>query len=828
MKRFTLLFLMFVWFSSIVNAQTAPANVCTLPATYTFDQEVTWYFDLTGNSMVTAGENLYFWSWTPQNLPTGRAILTYQKDMLWSLTFTPTLLYGVDLQTIIDTGNNAFWCSLQNEGGSSVTGTIPYAQKELLRLGNQCFCVGIPSQNDNIFLINFGNSPISNPDANSKNWTNVQSKSAVYQILDINNLRRYDITTSGDFIPNNNSGFTTPDANLLGELAISNATASYMYLSTGTGTVTLSCLNPNRMYRFSILGSRNFNGVRQTKYTITGFDTQTGIMQTSGAGIASNPTLYCNDDELFTVEIFPDAFGIIQILVEIQSGGFAYINALKMEELASTTWNGSAWNYRAPDNTKNAILAGNYAGNGFECNDLTINENTVLEIPSLQTVTVNGNLLNNGTISLKSDNSSTQASGALLNKGSLVNNGNMNAEKFIDIPHSLKNGNWYFVGSPVDNSIAVEAVFMNDYVYQYTQSTPFWENLVFGINTINNGKGYLAQTINPLGKNLVFSGTFQSGNFDYTLSALGDKWNLIANPFPSPIDLEKIELTNASNYFYIWDLTSKNYKIYVKGNPGLSTASQYIKSMEGFFAGASGANKIPHSVLTFTNESRVSNSVFQSKSPKNEISVLRLSVNSIDDAKDQVVIGFKNEEFEIAKMFSFIPSAPQIYFAENDKYSSIKIFSDPETERIVPMNFESEQDGQFQIVVENYPSSISILLFDRLENVFINMNENETYSFSHSINNEKHRFDLYFNPQTTQIETEIVDFAHVFSQQNTIFIEFKQTEQSQISIFDLTGKKIFDKPIFSQNQQISNLKTGIYFVKIEQNNKFLTRKVFIH
>ncbi len=333
MKKIVLFIYLIGFALQSLMAQTPPANVCTSPATYAFDQEVTWYFDLTGNSMVTAGENLYYWSWTPVELPNGAALLTYEGNMLWSLTFTPTMLYGVDLQTITTAGNSAFWCNLKNETGTIVTGTIPYAQKELLRLGNKCTCMGTPSENDNTFFVNFGNSPITNPDANNNNWTNVQTKGIVYELFDTKNVHRYDITASGSFLANNNSGFTTPDPNLLGQLANSNATISYLYLSAGTGNVTISCLNPNRMYRLSIFGSRNTTSVRQTKYTVSGASTDVKIIQTSGSGIATNPALDCNDDEFYVVEMFPNSTGIIDILVEIQSGGYAYINLMKIEEI---------------------------------------------------------------------------------------------------------------------------------------------------------------------------------------------------------------------------------------------------------------------------------------------------------------------------------------------------------------------------------------------------------------------------------------------------------------------------------------------------------------
>lgn len=319
-----------------LNAQTAPTDVCTYPVNYTFDQEVTWYFDLTGNSLVTPGQDLYFWSWEPAPLPGGSAIMNYEHSMLWSLTFVPETLYGVPAADIESAGSSAFWCTIQNATGSSVTGTLPYTLKEELRLGNQCNCLGEPSPSDNTFLVNFGSAPINNPDVNSNFWTNVETNNSTFSLLDINGDSRYDISASGNFTPNNNSDFTTPDPNLLGEMAVTEATQSYLYLSsTGTGTISMSCLDPARMYSLSIFGSRNTTSVRETKYTVTGAAVIEGILQTSGPGIATDPTLNCNDDEFFQVDVFPSAEGTIDIFTEVYSGGFGYINMLKIEEVTN-------------------------------------------------------------------------------------------------------------------------------------------------------------------------------------------------------------------------------------------------------------------------------------------------------------------------------------------------------------------------------------------------------------------------------------------------------------------------------------------------------------
>lgn len=158
-KKLLFTFILLYTFTGL-NAQTQPAAVCTSQVSYSYDEEITYYFDLTGNTSVTAGEDLYYYSWAPNTPPGGSVLMTYLEDMVWSLTYTPTEFYGLTVAQIEAEGDAAFWSNIQNASGTDVTGTIPYTQKELLRLGQSCAGVIVLSSesfnldNINIYTIN--------------------------------------------------------------------------------------------------------------------------------------------------------------------------------------------------------------------------------------------------------------------------------------------------------------------------------------------------------------------------------------------------------------------------------------------------------------------------------------------------------------------------------------------------------------------------------------------------------------------------------------------------------------------------------------------------
>ncbi|MEQ8548035.1 MAG: Ig-like domain-containing protein [Cyclobacteriaceae bacterium] len=319
---------------SMAWAQLPPVSVCTSPTSYSFNEEVSWYYDLSGNDLAVPGDTLYFWSWEPNTPPNGAVPLINIKDRIWRLTWTPTEYYEVDLGTILAKGNGAFWHAIQDSEGNAITGTIPFEMKEKLRLGAQCDCIGQPSTENNMFLVNFSNQESSiNGEDNSQNyWTNVTSNNASFALVDSSKTHRYDIRTSGSFLANNNADFTSPNAVKLGELAETNATNSYLYLESGSsGQIDISCLNPNHSYKLSILGSRNTTSERITSYSVTGATTLSGNIQTSGQDLGSGDCTHCNDDELFEVEMTSNQDGFISILVETNNS-FGYINAMKIVE----------------------------------------------------------------------------------------------------------------------------------------------------------------------------------------------------------------------------------------------------------------------------------------------------------------------------------------------------------------------------------------------------------------------------------------------------------------------------------------------------------------
>lgn len=105
-----------------------PAKVWTYPVIYALDQEVTWYFDMTGTGF-TEKQDLYLWAWSPSEPDAGNfdnssdfAKLEYVSGMTWKKTLTPTKYFN---KTVADIEASAgFWMRLKSKGNEKQSDVI--------------------------------------------------------------------------------------------------------------------------------------------------------------------------------------------------------------------------------------------------------------------------------------------------------------------------------------------------------------------------------------------------------------------------------------------------------------------------------------------------------------------------------------------------------------------------------------------------------------------------------------------------------------------------------------------------------------------------------
>jgi len=119
------------------------ADMWSYPVIYKYDEQVKWYFDLSGSTWAQ-GEDIYLWIWSPSEPDAGNwedssdfAKLTWEHDFVWSFTLTPTTYFNVTPEAIA--ASAGFWFRLKNDNGTkqSEVANMPYQSFESFYTANE-------------------------------------------------------------------------------------------------------------------------------------------------------------------------------------------------------------------------------------------------------------------------------------------------------------------------------------------------------------------------------------------------------------------------------------------------------------------------------------------------------------------------------------------------------------------------------------------------------------------------------------------------------------------------------------------------------------------
>lgn len=179
------------------------------------------------------------------------------------------------------------------------------------------------------------------PDQNGHYWNNAietEYGETLELVSGTNESTGFIMEITKKFLANGirNGGLLVPDQTELGDLAISTATQDYFYIegAGANGSFRIKNLNKNRAYRFYVFGSRAQTGDEERigYLSFTGSTGSHGTYRMTGKAIGTNGENQNTGDIYVTDYIFPDFKGEVDFQLAIKSGGFAHINAMKIEE----------------------------------------------------------------------------------------------------------------------------------------------------------------------------------------------------------------------------------------------------------------------------------------------------------------------------------------------------------------------------------------------------------------------------------------------------------------------------------------------------------------
>ena len=482
-----------------------------------------------------------------------------------------------------------------------------------------------------------------------------------------------------------------------------------------------------------------------------------------------------------------------------------------------TIWNGTSWNNGEPNNSLSAIIDANYTtSSDLEAENIIINKNDTLFISAENTFTTKY-LENNGTIVLKAD-FGNNFSGALITD-SLLNYGEMIAEKLIAAPNLIQQHNQNIINSPLNSSYSFSNICNSNLnILENNSSHNNWTEADSEGN-MSNKKAYLFQAISP--EIIQFKGTFNTNEVTFNLQ---QGWNLIYNPYSSPIDWNKADgwtKQGISNAIYFLDPNNngnaQNFSIF-NGLVNTFSANKYINTMQGFYIYATEEN----SVLKINKNAKVKNSEIQDNACS-LTNYLKFKFENEIGESDEGIIYFSNIDSNYLKIEPLGNSKTYTYIISSGEKYCVSSINQDIPNQTVQVGFQNSQAGNCTFSIIDYNFSVPVVLKDMFGDT-TTLNLNKEYQFSASSNEPVNRFRIYFGNFFTNLD-KINNTINIYSDGKTINISTEN--KSTANIYDITGRNIYTKN-FTDKIQINNLKSGIYIIEIFNKNEYKTKKLIIN
>lgn len=484
----------------------------------------------------------------------------------------------------------------------------------------------------------------------------------------------------------------------------------------------------------------------------------------------------------------------------------------------TSTWNGTTWSNGIPTNSVAANFTGNYNSTGdLEACSATIATGVTVTFNTGHTFIVGDAVTVNGTGSLVINNNA-----ALRQTGEKINVGNIivkrNSAPMVRLDYTA----W---SSPV-NGQQLQAFSPNTlsnrfYQYLYTgTTTPTAYQSVTATTNFIGGKGYMIRAANdwPLTAT-VFNGQFTGVPFNgYYTQNIGKGYNLLGNPYASPIDASKFLTDNSTlvGALYFWTHTSpasggvypvNNFASYTTLGGTASAAggavpNGIIQVGQGFYI-----NAFDSGSASFKNSQRVNASAStqffktsNNSSTGNESEKHRiwLNLNDATNNYNQILLGYVNgatngiDQYIDAEVLN--KENTMLYNVINDSEYVIQGKGLPfaNTDEIA-LGLKATTAGTYTISLENVDglfTSQNVYVKDNMTKSIHNVKQ-APYQFVTTEGVFNNRFKVVFTNSALENNSSISDGdVIVFTQNEELKINASQ-EMSEVEVFDVLGRNIY-------------------------------------
>lgn len=419
--------------------------------------------------------------------------------------------------------------------------------------------------------------------------------------------------------------------------------------------------------------------------------------------------------------------------------------------------------------------------------------------------------------------------------GSLITNGQVEGQVTMEyvVPANMNR----LVSSPVYG--AESGVFLNMYLRNYNEPASGWGNYIVPTTIpMNPMEGY--EVLSLYDDKRTFRGVPYSGEQNINITSMGNGWNLIGNPYPSPIDWSLLGTGNdAGNYpqgvntlYYPDNSGSGNFSIFCPGEEPISIncGSHIVKPMQGFFIRSDHSSNI-----SVTNEMRVHSNGSDGIASL-PTSAISFTVNG-NNYSDEAVIRFDpdaTDNFDIAFDAYKLPgidTAPEIFFTTEDGSKlALNSLGTPSSGLVVPIYVTTPYTGSSSLHIRGasmFRYRYPVYLEDVSTGVYMDLRSDSVYYFDSNIGNTTHEFKLHFS-SPGGIRHDEASSVQITAGSSEIVINDIKGQSGNVDVFMVDGRKL----VSVNNTSLQLIKIPVtpgmvYIVRVTTGDGKITRKLYI-
>ncbi len=354
-----------------------------------------------------------------------------------------------------------------------------------------------------------------------------------------------------------------------------------------------------------------------------------------------------------------------------------------------------------------------------------------------------------------------------------------------------------------------------------------------------------------------FIGTLNTGNispslsFTNTGSGNNDGFNLVGNPYASPINFDTAGLikSNIENKYWCFNPNTTLYGAFnATTGASINGMTKYISSGQAFFVRANA----PSPQITFTENAKVStegNNYFRNPSTNNgKYPALKINfIKNPDEVDESLIILYPDGSYkgnDDGDMLKFFNNSINVYSKSTDglnmSMNAIPNINSIDTIKLSIWSYDSSSIALGQHVLslegmESIPSDQNIYLIDHYLSITTDIRKNNYYTFN--ITNDansygNNRFEIIFDKTKTGVQTtksninDLVLYPNPSSDRIYLQSNFKEleNEKCRYELFDLVGSKLMEGNLTFSDRLASitleNINNGMYLLRVENKGEY--------